>query len=241
MKFTDGYWSMKKEMSPLFAVEYADSRVQGSELTIYAPGKHISNRGDCLNLGMLTIRLSSPMEDVIKVSIVHFEGTAYKGPFAQVAETNPAVSIEETEDFIVYQTGKTKAVVDKRPNSWGIRFLSGDRELTSTGFRNMANIKNNATGKTYTVEALAIDVDEYIYGLGERFTPFVKNGQTVEMWNEDGGTASEIAYKNIPFYITNKGYGVLLDNEGDASYEIASEKVERIQFLWKVRDWTIIS
>lgn len=50
------------------------------------------------------------------------------------------------------------------------------------------------------------------------------------MWNEDGGTASEIAYKNIPFYITNKGYGVLLDNEGDASYEIASEKVERIQF-----------
>ena len=36
MKFTDGYWSMKKEMSPLFAVEYADSRVQGSELTIYA-------------------------------------------------------------------------------------------------------------------------------------------------------------------------------------------------------------
>ena len=46
MKFTDGYWSMKKEMSPLFAVEYADSRVQGSELTIYAPGKHISNRGD---------------------------------------------------------------------------------------------------------------------------------------------------------------------------------------------------
>ena len=233
MKFTDGYWSMKKEMSPLFAVEYADSRVQGSELTIYAPGKHISNRGDCLNLGMLTIRLSSPMEDVIKVSIVHFEGTAYKGPFAQVAETNPAVSIEETEDFIVYQTGKTKAVVDKRPNSWGIRFLSGDRELTSTGFRNMANIKNNATGKTYTVEALAIDVDEYIYGLGERFTPFVKNGQTVEMWNEDGGTASGIAYKSIHLYITNNGYGMLLDNAEVAPYEIASDKVAQIQYTWE--------
>lgn len=230
MKFTDGYWCMKKEMSPLFAVEYADSRICGNELTIYAPGKHISNRGDCLNLGMLTIRLTSPMEDVIKVSIVHFEGTAYAGPFIKVKGTNPEVTIEETEDFIVYQTGKTKAVVDKRPNSWGIHFMSGDRDLTSTGFRNMANIKNNATGKTYTVEALAIDVDEYIYGLGERFTPFIKNGQTVEMWNEDGGTASEIAYKNIPFYITNKGYGVLLDNEGDASYEIASEKVERIQF-----------
>lgn len=80
MKFTDGYWCVKKEMTPLYAVEYADSRRNGEELTIYAPGKHIANRGDCLNLGMLTIRLSSPMEDVIKVSISHFDGTAYRGP-----------------------------------------------------------------------------------------------------------------------------------------------------------------
>ena len=230
MKFTDGYWCVKKEMTPLYAVEYADCRRNGNELTIYAPGKHIANRGDCLNLGMLTIRLSSPMEDVIKVSISHFDGTAYRGPFAEIKNTAPHVRIEENEEFLLYQSGETKAVVDKRPDSWGIRFLDGDRELTSTGFRNMANIRNNETGRTYTVEALAIDVDESIYGLGERFTPFVKNGQVVEMWNEDGGTSSEIAYKNIPFYITNKGYGVLVDNEGDVSFEIASEKVERVQF-----------
>ena len=37
-------------------------------------------------------------------------------------------------------------------------------------------------------------------------------------------------YKRQPFYITNKGYGVLVDNEGDVSFEIASEKVERVQF-----------
>lgn len=230
MKFTDGYWCVKKEMTPLYAVEYADCRRNGEELTIYAPGKHIANRGDCLNLGMLTIRLSSPMEDVIKVSISHFDGTAYRGPFAEIKNTAPHVRIEENEEFLLYQSGETKAVVDKRPDSWGIRFLDGDRELTGTGFRNMANIRNNETGRTYTVEALAIDVDESIYGLGERFTPFVKNGQVVEMWNEDGGTSSEIAYKNIPFYITNKGYGILVDNEGDVSFEVASEKVERVQF-----------
>lgn len=200
MKFTDGYWCIKKEMAPLYAVEYSSYRREGNDLVVYAPGKHISNRGDCLNLGLLTIRLSSPMEDVIKVSVRHFEGTAYKGPFAEVKETLPEVTIEETEEFLVYQTGKTKAVIDKRPNSWGIRFMDGERELTNTGFRNMAYIVNNKTEKSYTAEALAIDVDEYIYGLGERFTPFVKNGQTVEMWNEDGGTASEISYKNIPSY-----------------------------------------
>lgn len=230
MKFTNGYWCIRKEMTPLYAVEYADSKRNGDELIIYAPTKHVAHRGDCLNLGMLTVRLSSPMEDVIKVSIRHFEGTAYKGPFVEVRQANPHIEIRETANAVIYQSSSTKAVINKSPDSWGIRFLDGNRELTNTGFRNMASITNNGLGKTYMVDALSIDVDEYIYGLGERFTPFVKNGQTVEMWNEDGGTSSEIAYKNIPFYITNKGYGVLLDNEGDASYEIASEKVERVQF-----------
>ena len=62
----------------------------------------------------------------------------------------------------------------------------------------------------------------------------------MEMWNEDGGTASEIAYKNIPFYVTNKGYGILVDNEGDVAYEIASEKVERSSFPWRGNVWVIM-
>lgn len=230
MKFTSGYWLVRKEITPLYAVEYADHRISGNELTVYAPEKHITGRGDCLNIGLLTVRLSSPIEDVIKVSITHFQGEPYPGPFAPAANTNPEVSITETETEIVYQSGHTRAIIDKRPQSWSIRFFDGKRPLTDSGFRNMARMKNNDTGKSYMVEQLALDIDEYVYGLGERFTPFVKNGQIVDMWNEDGGTASEISYKNLPFYITNKGYGVLVDNAGDVSYEIASEKVERIQF-----------
>lgn len=230
MKFTKGYWQIRDEITPLYAIEYGDSKIGENSLTVYAPAKHIEKRGDCLNLGMLTVSLSSPMENVIKVSVSHFEGTQYKGPFAEITDENPAIHIEETEEEIIYRTGETKAVIDKRPNSWGICFYDGDRKLTNTGFHNMACMSNGDSGRRFMVEQLALDVDELVYGLGERFTPFVKNGQIVEMWNEDGGTASEIAYKNVPFYITNKGYGILLDNEGDASFEIASEKVERVQF-----------
>ncbi|NNJ30337.1 alpha-xylosidase [Lacrimispora defluvii] len=230
MKFTNGFWKIREEITPLYAVEYGGSRINGGELTIYAPGKQIKSRGDILNLGMLTIRITSPMEDVLKISISHFEGAADPGPFTAIEECDPRVSIDESEENIIFQTGSTKAVVDKRPASWGIRFLDGDRELTSTGLKNMAYMENRDNGKCYMVEQLALDVGEYVYGMGERFTPFVKNGQIVEMWNEDGGTASEIAYKNIPFYLTSKGYGVLVSNPGDVSYEVASEKVERIQF-----------
>ena len=77
---------------------------------------------------------------------------------------------------------------------------------------------------------LDLGIGENVYGLGERFTPFVKNGQVVDMWNEDGGTSSEIAYKNIPFYLTNKGYGVFVNSSGKVSYEICSEAVTRVQF-----------
>lgn len=230
MKFTNGYWLLRDEMTPAYAAEYASHVVIGNELTIYTPGKHIADRGDSLNLPMLTITLSSPMEGIIKVSAVHHEGRPPKGPFAKINETNPKVTITEEESQIIYQTGTLKAIIDKTPNAWKIAYYEKDQFLTESSFRNLAHMSNSNTQKTYMLDQLSVDVDEYIYGLGERFTPFVKNGQIVEMWNEDGGTASEIAYKNIPFYITNKGYGVLVDNEGDVSYEIASEKVERVQF-----------
>ena len=79
-------------------------------------------------------------------------------------------------------------------------------------------------------QQLKLDVGECVYGLGERFTPFVKNGQVVEMWNEDGGTSSEVAYKNIPFYLTTKNYGVFVNHPEKVSYEIASENVQTVQF-----------
>lgn len=230
MKFTNGYWMLRDEMTPAYAVEYGSHMVKGDELTVYLPGKHIAGRGDALNIPMLTITLSTPLEGVIKVSAVHHAGVLYKGPFAEIKNEHPRAEITETEECLTFASGSLRAVIDKTPNAYKLAFYEGDKFLTESSFRNLAHMHNRETGKNYMVEQLLIDVDEYVYGLGERFTPFVKNGQTVEMWNEDGGTASEIAYKNIPFYITNKGYGVLVDNEGDVAYEIASEKVERIQF-----------
>lgn len=175
-------------MTPAYAVEYARHTINGNTLQVLVPGNHISGRGDCLNLPVLTVTLTSPVEGVIKVSAVHHMGAAYRGPFAETANTNPQVIIREEEDVLIYQSGSLKAVIDKSPNGWKMSFYEGEQFLTETGFRNLAYMKNGKTGKSYMLEQLAIDVDEYIYGLGERFTPFVKNGQIVEMWNEDGGT-----------------------------------------------------
>ena len=230
MKFTNGYWLMRDNIEPLFAVEYADHRIQGDRLTVYAATRHVNDRGDCLNSGLLTIRFTTPMEDVIHVSITHFDGARYDGPFVPVSTQPVSPVIREEENKLIYQSGALRAEISRKPSAWSVTYYDGQERLTDSSWRNMAYMKDRDSKKTYMTEQLAIDVDELIYGMGERFTPFVRNGQTVEMWNEDGGTASEIAYKNVPFYITSKGYGVLVDNEGDAAFEVASEKVERVQF-----------
>jgi alpha-D-xyloside xylohydrolase len=58
----------------------------------------------------------------------------------------------------------------------------------------------------------------------------VKNGQTVDIWNEDGGTSTEQSYKNIPFYISNKGYGVFVNSTDKVSFEIGTESVTKVEF-----------
>lgn len=230
MKFTNGFWLLKKEITPIYAVEYAGHKIVDDKVVIYASSKHIRDRGDCLNIGLLTITLSSPIENVIYVQMAHFMGSAQEQIKVDVNTTSPKISIAESEEELIFTSGTLSARVCKKPNAWGIRYYDGEKYLTSTGYRNMACMQNTQTGLSYMVEQLGIDIGEYIYGLGERFTPFVKNGQSVEIWNEDGGTASEQTYKNIPFYITGKGYGILVDSHRDLDFEIASEKVENVQF-----------
>src|SRR5699024_580919 len=87
-----------------------------------------------------------------------------------------------------------------------------------------------APAQTYMNAQLDLGVGELVYGLGERFGAFVKNGQTVDIWNADGGTSSEQAYKNVPFYVSNRGYGVLVNHPEHVSFEVGTEAVERVQF-----------
>ena len=231
MKFTNGYWRIREEIIPAYVAEFEEAQVGNNTLTIYGVTRAITDRGDTINAPLLTVTLSSPMENVIKVSAVHFKGKGDKGPYFEITPNNVhQVTITEDQEKVVYQSGRTAAVIYKAKNGWKLEFREGDKILTESSYRNLAYMRNTKTNKNYMVEQLALDVGENVYGLGERYTPFVKNGQTVEIWNEDGGTASEQTYKNVPFYITNKGYGVLVDNAGDVHFEIASEKVERVQF-----------
>ncbi len=229
MKFTDGYWALRPGVtlnSPVSAIEV---RTDATSVTVYAPTKPIRHRGDTLNNPMLTFRFSSPAPDVIAVKAVHFAGRVPKGPRYEISEVaGHRVAIHESDDEVVLTSGKTSVRIAKT-GDWAVTFFDGKRRLTGTGPRHTGHILDT-DGKAYFREQLTLAVGESIYGLGERFTALVKNGQVVDLWNEDGGTCSEQAYKNIPFSLSSAGYGVWVNHSEKVSFEVASEVVSRIQF-----------
>jgi alpha-D-xyloside xylohydrolase len=144
--------------------------------------------------------------------------------------------IQQLAEAVSLSSGKLSVHV-KTSTEWGFDFFFAGKRVTGSA-KGCAGYLIDCDGSAYMREQLSLSVGECIYGLGERFTPFVKNGQTVEIWNEDGGTSSELAYKNIPFYLSNRGegeadgasYGVLVAHPEKVSFEIASEVVSRTQF-----------
>lgn len=228
MKFTDGYWMFKEGFEQSNAIEVYDYKVENNRIVLYTPFKSIQTKGDTLNLGMLTIEISSPIENVIGVKAYHHLGSSKKEPHFAITKQDVQVEIEDQEAILTLTSGKAQVVIDKTKGHYELSFYFDGELKTASLFKSLGYIKTKDT--TYMKEELTLQTHECIYGLGERFTPFVKNGQVVDIDNKDGGTGSEQSYKNIPFYISSENYGIFVNSTGKVSYEIASEKVSKVQF-----------
>lgn len=229
MKFTDGNWMVREGYSIHFPKLVHEVEQDDGSVTLYAPCKYINHRGDTLDGPLLTITISSPMDDVIRVQTWHFKGGKANYPNFEVTDNKKTLEVEEKDESITIQTGNLKLTIAKE--NFALRFSNRQRVLSDVDEKGFAWIEG-PENKTYMRGQLRLGVGENLYGLGERFTPFVKNGQSVDIWNRDGGTSSEQSYKNIPFFLSSKGYGVFVNHPEEVSYELGSEMVSRSQ--WSV-------
>ena len=239
MKFNNGCWLFKEGCACFSPSEVYYTTVKDTEVTLCAPTHPIKERGDTLGGINLTIRITSPMPDVLRVQTYHHMGTVAKTPSFELNLDHPqTLQVEDKDDILTITSGTLSLVITKNP--WSMTYMSGGKVLTKSGRRDLALMKTDYKGdcyelngdleNTYMREQLNIGVGELLYGTGEHFTPFVKNGQTVEIYNEDGGTSTEQAYKNIPFYLSNKGYGVLVNHPERVSFEFGTENVTKTSF-----------
>lgn len=207
-----------------------DVEQQGNDLVVYVAPRDVRERTWQLDTLMFTVRLFSPQEGIVGVRIEHFQGALNNGPHYPlnvIKEMN--VEIENNAEFAELKSGHLSVRVTKG-ECWALDFLRNGQRITGSQLKNNGYVQDTRTDRHYVFERLDLGVGETVYGLGERFTALVRNGQTVETWNRDGGTSTEQSYKNIPFYLTNRGYGVLVNHPENVSFEIGSEKVSKVQF-----------
>lgn len=248
MKFTDGFWAVRPGVAATYAQEAYDVLAEDDRVVVTAPTQRIRARGNVLNTPVLTVTLSAPAEGVIKVRVEHHTGGRPSRGF-ELDDTAGHATVRTGADVTTLTSGGLRA--DLRHGApWDLSFWRGDTRLTGSGPKSIGYLRladhatvsaepAGLTGVTstglaapgpYLVAQLDLGIGEAVYGLGERFGPLVKNGQSVDVWNADGGTSSEMAYKNVPFYVTNRGYGVLVNHPEHVSFEVGSESVERVQF-----------
>lgn len=215
VKLSDGLWLRRSGVK----VSWADSVVSTSvspesEVALLTSTKPIRDRGDTLNGSALTISLSSPHPDIIRVKISHFLGVKAHGPKFELFPDGPApssdgVQVTTSDGVVSLQSGGLIASVDTTPSGYAMAFFddaSGETLVRSPtrahGFADvprkwtlgsasessvMATDSSSMLGNTeatiggskrYIVAHLGLGVGELVYGLGERFGPFCKNGQS---------------------------------------------------------------
>ncbi len=72
-------------------------------------------------------------------------------------------------------------------------------------------------------DSFGVAPDEHFFGFGEQFTDFDKRGQRLTMWNYDAlGAHSDRSYKNLPFFVSTRGYGILVDSVRATHFDMAA-------------------
>lgn len=248
MKFSDGFWLNKRGYEVSYASQAYEIKTGKNFINVLAPSSYIQNRGMTLGGPVLDVTFSSTQKDVIKVSIDHFKGGLDNMPkFELYEDQGYTPDIKEYDEYWELVSGDTKVRIGKW--NWNIQYFHKDKKLTGGSWRATTVINENQfrlssrlaytqddtfwdypqdARNSYIREQLTLSVGENIYGFGEKFTTFVKNGQTVETWNSDGGTCSEQSYKCIPFYISSRGYGIFVNSSDKVSYEVASDTVSKV-------------
>lgn len=250
MKFADGFWLNQKGYDVNYASQAYEIQTGKNFINVLATTNYIQNRGMTLGGPVFDITYSCTQKDVIKVSINHYEGTLDNAPKFELTEDQGFTpEIIDGSDYVELVAGNTKVHISKY--AWNVQFYYKDKKLTGGAWRattivNESQFKVSArmnssqddtfwsyprdNRSSYLREQLTLSVGECIYGFGEKFTTFVKNGQNVETWNSDGGTCCDQSYKSIPFYISSRGYGVFVNSSDKVSYEIASDTVSKVSF-----------
>ena len=227
MRFTDGAWRTAEGFDIHKACEVRFVEKTGDMVKLTMPTFHIYVRGMTLSGPYITMEITSPAENIFRIRTYHFKGDNSLAPsFFRLNTGSISLITDEDEKTITIQSGESTLFINKENYSYELK--RGGRTVTGSKEGALAYI--DGSHGSFMREQLNLRVGEHVYGLGERFGNFIRNGQSIDIDNKDGGTFSEQSYKNIPFYITDNNLGVFVNHTEEINFEVASEHVSKVQF-----------
>lgn len=232
MKFTDGVMLIRDNyeiFSPAIVYEHKVAKDKKS-VELFAPYRDPGrDRFLTTDIGATTVKITSPQKNILGIKLTHWD-YAKQEPNFEIDDKKKNLKVTESKKLLKVESGDLRVEIPLDHQEFEMKFFGGKDLLTTSEFEAQGEITDKQNKKHYMREVLDLDVGEVVYGLGERFTNFIKNGQVVDIFNKDGGTGSEQTYKNIPFYLTNRGYGVFVAEPDAVSFEVAAEFNDKVQF-----------
>jgi len=170
--------------------------------------------------GRLTIQLSSPANNIIKVKILSHRKGEKETPFVDIRDSGNG-AIEEDEDNLIFKSGMLEARINKEGAPRLSYFFCGV-PITRQSHRSGAFYATSSgaaqgyrvtSGDTFIGETLINNAGEIYYGLGGGAT-LVRNGSKIEMMP----TATPAQHANVPFFVTSSHYGIFVNTPGAVNF-----------------------
>ncbi len=159
-----------------------------------------------------------------------------------VTESNFKVEFRDENQIISLKTSELSLAIDKTDFKIEVFDINNHLITESSGRSKndfasaldsfpLGFIKIKKNKKMYGTETFVLFPGEAIFGLGEHYSTLNKRGQTVHLWNFEGcGNSSNRAYKNIPFFLSTRGYGVYVNESKPITFWVGSRELCKNMF-----------
>lgn len=207
----------------IVAAEIKDLHAQG----VVLQGK--TGSGTCLSVAITMVA-----DGIARVLLEDEEKDLTRVRLAQdLPQSEHKVTIAQTEHTICLQTAALKIKIDLQP--FHIAYYGADdTPLLSQNYSEVTNVRMKLTVLPFGIskvnaervafhDSFTAEPDEHFFGLGEKFTDFDKRGQRITTWNLDcGGAFSERSYKNVPFVMSTRKYGIFVDSACAVDFDMVA-------------------
>jgi alpha-D-xyloside xylohydrolase len=219
------------------------SAVRNAEV-VAADGQSVTLKASTSAEETLVVQLSVAGEGVIRVRLSQDADARTRSAKAISMVTPgrfPGAAIETGHSRVVLDAGSLRA--ELRLDPWNLCFTDrAGRTLVeqdpgrpdiSGRLRTLPFGRSSVDGAPVAYhETFVAPADESYGGFGESFTPLDKRGQRPLMWNFDAfGAESQRAYKNVPFYLSSRGYGILVDSGAPVEFDMCQSTHSAVQIV----------